>query len=70
MEELGQFLVEELMCDIGAVLGQGAVEGGPPRLNGVNNICRIGQRSHQVVQRVHFIGQVQASQVDFDPGKG
>ena len=49
MEELGQFLVEEFMCDIGAVLGQGAVEGGPPRLNGVNNICRIVQRGHQVV---------------------
>ena len=70
MEKLGQLLVEQLMCDIGPVLGQRAVEGGPPRVNRVDNICRIVQRSHQVVQRLHFISQVQASQVDFDPGKG
>ena len=70
MEKLGQLLVEQLVCHIGPVLVQRAVEGGPPRVNRGNNICRFIQRSHQVVQRVHFIGQVQVSKVDFDPGKG
>ena len=69
-EELGQLLVEQLVCHIGPVLGQRAVEGGPPRVNGGDNIGRTVQLSHQLVQRVHFIGQVQASEVDFDPGKG
>ena len=70
MEKLGQLLVEQLVCHIGPVLGQRAVEGGPPRVNGGDNICRLVQFSHQLVQRVHFIGQVQPSKVDFDPGKG
>ena len=70
MEKLGEFLVELLMCHIRPVLGQRAVEGGPPRVNGGDNIGRTVQLSHQLVQRVHFIGQVQASEVDFDPGKG
>ena len=67
MEELGEFFVEDLVCDFGAIFGKRVFQGFPPVVNRGDDVCGIGQGGHQVVEVVHFVGKVHASQVDLDP---
>ena len=67
VEELGEFFVEDLVCDFGAIFGKRVFQGFPPVVNRGDDVCGIGQRGHEVVERIHFVGKVHASQVDLDP---
>ena len=67
VEELGEFFVEDLVCDFGAVFGKRVFQGFPPVVHRGDDVCGIGQGGHEVVERVHFVGKVHASQVDLDP---